>query len=69
MSPPSSALLATCFMLVPCLARSSTLKKEAVCSSETLVDFKWATRHYIPGDLTLRLITVFILNKVYSVYR
>jgi hypothetical protein len=35
------ALLATCFMLVSCLAYSLTLKMEATCSSETSVDFKW----------------------------
>jgi hypothetical protein len=34
-----SALLATCFMLVSCLAYSSTLKMEVTCSSETPVDF------------------------------
>jgi hypothetical protein len=32
MSPPSSGSeLATCFMLVSCLASSSTLKMEAIC--------------------------------------
>jgi hypothetical protein len=32
-------LLATCFILVSCLAYSSTLKTEATCSSEKPVDF------------------------------
>jgi hypothetical protein len=27
-------LLSSCFTLIPCLAYSSTLKKEALCSSE-----------------------------------
>jgi hypothetical protein len=38
---------ATCFMLVSCLAYSSTLKIEATCSFETSVDFQWTTQHYI----------------------
>jgi hypothetical protein len=32
------AELATCFMLISCFAYFSTLKLEAVCSSETSVD-------------------------------
>jgi hypothetical protein len=39
-----SKLLPTCFMLVPCLAYSSTLKKEAVYSFETSVNFHRTTR-------------------------
>jgi hypothetical protein len=31
-----------------CLAYSSTLKMEATCSSETMVDFHRTTRRYIP---------------------
>jgi hypothetical protein len=33
-------LLATCFLLVSCLAYSSTLMMEAIFSYETLVDFQ-----------------------------
>jgi hypothetical protein len=33
------ALLATCFMLVSCLAYSSALKMEAMCSSIASLDF------------------------------
>jgi hypothetical protein len=33
---------------------SSTLKTEATCSSEALVDFQRSTRRYIPEDRTLR---------------
>jgi hypothetical protein len=44
---------ATCFMLVSCLAYSSTLKMEVTCSSETLAGFQWTTQHYIPQDRTL----------------
>jgi hypothetical protein len=41
------------FTLVSCSAYSSTLKKEAICSSETSVDFQRTTRLYIPEDSTL----------------
>jgi hypothetical protein len=63
MSPPSSGpknkpskkpdLLATCFTLVSCLAYSSTLTMEAICSSETSVDFQRTARRYISKDRTL----------------
>jgi hypothetical protein len=33
--------------LVSCWTHSSTMKMEAICSSETSVDFHRATRHYI----------------------
>jgi hypothetical protein len=32
---------------------SSTLKMEAICSSETLVETLWTTRRHIPEDATL----------------
>jgi hypothetical protein len=63
------ALLATFFMLVSCLAYSSTLKMEATCSPDTLVVFQrttvpyifigtdvrtsYPTRRYIPEDRAL----------------
>jgi hypothetical protein len=55
MSPASglkskSVLLAACFMLVFCLAYSSTLKMEATCSAETSVHFQLTTRRYIEED-------------------
>jgi hypothetical protein len=34
------------------LAYSSTLKMEAICSTETLADFQRTTRRYIPEDRT-----------------
>jgi hypothetical protein len=40
-----------CFTLVSCSAYSSTLKIEAICSSET-VDTQRTTRCYIPEDST-----------------
>jgi hypothetical protein len=42
-----------CFMLVSCSAYCLTLKMEAVCSSETSVDFHWIAQCYIPEDRTL----------------
>jgi hypothetical protein len=41
------------FALVSCSAYFSTLKMEAICSSETPVDFQRTTRHYIPEDSIL----------------
>jgi hypothetical protein len=38
------------FTLVYCLAYCSTLKMEAICSSETSGDFQRTTRRYIPED-------------------
>jgi hypothetical protein len=36
-----------------CLAYPSTLKAEAIYSSETSVDFQWTTRCYVPEGRTL----------------
>jgi hypothetical protein len=36
-----------------CMTYSSTLKMEAICSSEMSVDFQRATRRYIPEDRNL----------------
>jgi hypothetical protein len=41
------------FMLVPCSAYFSTLKMEAICSSETSVEFQRTTGRYIPENGTL----------------
>jgi hypothetical protein len=60
MSPPLQALLANCFMLVSCLAYSSTLKMEATCSSEMSVDFQRTIWHYIPEYRTLQDFYLFI---------
>jgi hypothetical protein len=46
-------LLATCFHAGFLLAYFSTLKMEAICSSEASVDFQQTARHYIPEDGTL----------------
>jgi hypothetical protein len=45
--------VAPTFTLVSCSAYSSTLKMEAICSSETSVYFQRTTRRYIPDDSTL----------------
>jgi hypothetical protein len=41
------------FALVSCSTYSSTLKMEAICYSETSVDFRQTTRRYIPENSTL----------------
>jgi hypothetical protein len=51
---PCSPLKAPAFTLVSCLAYSSTLKMEAICFSETSVDFQRNTQRYIPEDSTFR---------------
>jgi hypothetical protein len=51
----SEALLATCLTLLYRLTYSSTVKMEAICSSETSVDFQRTTRRYIPEDRTLHV--------------
>jgi hypothetical protein len=48
------ALLAVCFMLVTCLAYPSTLKMEAIYSSEMSVDVHQTTRPSIPESKTLQ---------------
>jgi hypothetical protein len=52
---PRFALLAACFMLVSCLAYTSTLKMEVICSSETSVGFHRTTQCYNPKDRILLL--------------
>jgi hypothetical protein len=47
-------LLATSLAQFPCLAYSSTLKMEVICSYETSVDFQGATRLYITEGKTLQ---------------
>jgi hypothetical protein len=47
------ACLAPAFTLVSCLAYSSTLKVETICSSGTSVDLQQTTRHCISEDSTL----------------
>jgi hypothetical protein len=46
-------LLTTCFMLIPCLTYSSTLKIEATCSSEMLVKLQRTSQRYISEGRTL----------------
>jgi hypothetical protein len=51
----SRALLASCFIPVPCLAYSSTLKMEATYYSETSVDSQRITQHYLLNDICAEL--------------
>jgi hypothetical protein len=44
------ARIAACFLLVSCLAYSSTLKMEAICSSEMLIGFYRTTWYYTQED-------------------
>jgi hypothetical protein len=48
------------FTLVSCLASSSTLNVEAICPSETSVDFQRTIRCFIPGVITHLLFTCII---------
>jgi hypothetical protein len=50
----SECLLATCFTLASYSTYSLTLKMEAICSSETSVDFQRTTQRYIPEESTLK---------------
>jgi hypothetical protein len=45
-------LFSACHLL-SCSAYSTTLKMEAACSTETLLDFQQTTRRYIPEDRTI----------------
>jgi hypothetical protein len=58
--------LSPAFTLVSCSAYSSTLKTEAIYSSETLVDFQRTTRRYIPEDRTFQCVLRWILNRAWS---
>jgi hypothetical protein len=52
-SRPNRALLATCVVLVSCLAYFSTQQMKATCFSEMSVDFQWTTHCYTPESRTL----------------
>jgi hypothetical protein len=51
---PVKVGFAACFRLVSCLVYSSTLKMEAICSSEKSVHFHRITCHYIPSHKYIR---------------
>jgi hypothetical protein len=53
-TPCRTLQLPRAFTLVSCLAYPSTLKIEAILSSEKSVDFQQTTRRYISEDRTLR---------------
>jgi hypothetical protein len=54
------------FTLVYCSAYPSTLKMEAICSSETSVDFQLTARSYIPEDNSLQKHNQFPIRCVVS---
>jgi hypothetical protein len=59
------ALLVACFWLIACLAYCLTLNAEAVCCSETSVNFYQTILHHIPEDNTLqRKITVPVTKHI-----
>jgi hypothetical protein len=45
------SFVSVCFMLIPCLAYTSTPKMEVSCSSKTSTDFQRITRSFIPETL------------------
>jgi hypothetical protein len=49
-SKQSATRLATCFLLVVCLAYPFTVKTEVVSSFEMSVNFYQTTQHHIPED-------------------
>jgi hypothetical protein len=51
-SPYNNWPWSACFMLVSCLAYSSTLKMKAIFSSKMSIDFQWTTWRSIPNDRT-----------------
>jgi hypothetical protein len=51
-SSRKQSLFASWFMMVSCLAYSSTLKIEALCSSVTSVYIQQTTRHYVAEDIS-----------------
>jgi hypothetical protein len=51
------------FTLVSCSAYYSTLKMEAICSSETSVAIQRITRPYIPEDSTLYVSDAFCVSN------
>jgi hypothetical protein len=69
MSPPKQSkakpFRAACYMLVSCLAYSSTLKNYLICSFETAVDIQRTTWRYIPEDRTLHIYRCKILSPTY----
>jgi hypothetical protein len=55
--------------LVSCSAYFLNLKMEAICSSETSVDFQRATRNYIPEDSTLQMVRWFVNDELERIWK
>jgi hypothetical protein len=67
---PQMIGLLSAFVVLSCSAYSSTLKMEAICSSNASVDFQRSTWCYIPEDNTfsdtddiLEVSEQYLLNK------
>jgi hypothetical protein len=63
-------LHAACFMLVSCLAYSSTPKMEAICSSQMSGGFQQTTQHHVSKDRTLHnnLQILYIYSWFFTIY-
>jgi hypothetical protein len=59
---PSRAPLATCFLLVTCMVYSSTVKMEAVCSSQTSLNFYQILLCHFPEDSILHMQKLFVIQ-------
>jgi hypothetical protein len=57
------ASLSPTFIFSSCSAYSLTLKTEATCSSETLVNVQQTTQHYIPHDRPLQARCLYCFTK------
>jgi hypothetical protein len=59
-------LPASCWLLA--LTYSSTMKMEAICSSEVLMNLYRSTQHYIPEDLALRGREIFCCIGIWNFF-
>jgi hypothetical protein len=59
----------TCFMLISCLACSSILEMEATLSSETLVDFRRATRRSVSRKCRCENLKYYFITKRTRTFR
>jgi hypothetical protein len=48
------------------LSYSSTLKMEATCSSELLLDFQWTTQCYVPEDRGFQMKAIIFKERIHQ---